>query len=90
MSRYCKAYKLEDLRKFAGWSQSAKNDKDQGDDTIVYITDQFNVTTNPLEMDKEEDFLFDVHSDEWKTFCTDTLKFEIPDLGDEDVDNAAE
>ena len=79
MSRYCKAYKLEDLRKYANWSASAKeNEKELEDDAIVYIVDNNKVTQNPLDLDNEEDYIFDALTPEWEKFIADELDFAVP------------
>lgn len=78
--RYCKAYTLRDLKKFQDWdSKALSSANDLADDTVVYIQDELKVTTNALEMDKEEDFIYTDINDAWKTFCKETLEFEIPD-----------
>ncbi len=79
MSRYCKAYKLGDLRKFPSWSDAARdNEKELNNDSIVYIQENTSVTTNPLDLDNDEDYIFDKVTPEWETFCKDELKFEVP------------
>ena len=79
MSRYCKAYKLEDLRKYSKWADSAKdNEKELNDDSIVYIQENFSVTTNPLDLDSKDDYIFEDGGSEWESYCKDELKFEVP------------
>ena len=79
MSRYCKAYRLEDLRKFSGWSEMVRdNEKELNNDSIVYIQENTSVTTNPLDLDSQEDYIFDKTTPEWETFCKDELNFEVP------------
>ncbi len=79
MPKYCKAYKLEDLRKFPQWADSVKEaGKDLDDDSIVYIQENFIVTNNPLDLESEEDYILDRITPEWEAFCKDTLNFEVP------------
>ena len=80
MPRYCKAYKLEDLRKFPKWSESSEEiEKDLKDDEIVYIEETLFVTKNCLELDKKEDYIFNDITPEWEKFCKEELEFEVPD-----------
>ena len=80
MSRYCKAYKLEDLRKFPKWAEVAKeNEKELSDGDIVYIQENLTVTKNCLDLDNEEDYIFTEVSPEWESFSKDDLQFEVPD-----------
>lgn len=78
--RYCKAYLVKDLRQFKDWNTLASEKATSlNDDDVAYITEDFTVTTNGLEMDREEDHLLKGDNQEWKTFCQETLKFEVPD-----------
>lgn len=80
MPRYCKAYRLEDLRKFPKWSDvAAGGEKELEDDSIVYIVESFDVTKNCLELDKKEDYILTDAGDDWQKFATSELKFEVPD-----------
>ena len=80
MPRYCKAYKLEDLRKYPNWSDVASDaEKELEDDSIVYIKEDFVVTKNCLELDKEEDYILTDGGDGWQSFAKDDLKFQVPD-----------
>ena len=78
MARYCKAYKLEDLRKFPEWSAAAREKQDLGNESIVYIQESHVVTVNPLDLDSADDFIFDSVSDAWKAFCANDLSFAVP------------
>ncbi|HEX5732138.1 MAG TPA: hypothetical protein VF131_04815 [Blastocatellia bacterium] len=90
MGRYCKAYALQDLRAFEGWtenSQNARKEKKQmdgkeveiqrelADDSYVYLQENF-VVTDGIFID--ENILFDNTSPEWVDFCKNSLKFEVP------------
>ena len=82
--KYCKAYLLKDISCFDKWSDLARvQDRELGDDSVVYIKEDLTVTTNALEMDKEEDIIYDTVDDEWEAFCRDVLKFEVPDWEEE-------
>ena len=84
MPRYCKAYKLEDVRKFPGWGDGAEaNSKELGDDDLVYIQEDFTVTKNCLDLDNKDDFIFTKITPEWEAFAKDELKFEVPDWEEE-------
>lgn len=84
MPRYCKAYKIEDLRKFPKWAESAKPaEKELEDSALVYIKEELTVTKNCLDLDNEEELIFTEISAEWESFCKEDLKFEVPDWEDE-------
>ena len=84
MPIYCKAYKLEDLRKYDKWADRAKEtEKELEDDAIVYIHEKLFVTKNCLELDKEEDHIFTEVDAEWEAFCKNELEFQVPDWEEE-------
>src|SRR5262247_903190 len=87
---YCKAYPVEYFRKFSFWTENLENlrkekKKIDGKDVEVrrtlrerdhfYLHDDFTVTDG-IFMDKN--IIFDDVTDEWITFCKETLKFEVP------------
>jgi hypothetical protein len=77
MREYSKAYHLKDLRAYSNWQEKDREDKDElTDESIVYLQDNFTVVKDVFE---EEDYIFDAVTDEWKTFCAEQLKFEIPE-----------
>ncbi len=77
MRKYCKAYYLRDLRQFSGWTEKrAENEADLSDETIVYLWDDFTVVKSPIH---HESVLFEQVTPEWQNFCTQVLKFEIPE-----------
>lgn len=77
MHKYCKAYKLGDLRNFQGWSTSAQQgDQNLSDDTVCYVYDDFTVVQSPFHDEKP---IFDAVTSEWQEFCRTVLKFEIPE-----------
>ncbi len=92
MRKYCKAYYVRDLRKFKGWKEKTENlrkekkvvdgqevevSRDLTDDDFLYIHENF-VVTDGIFSDKN--IIFDDVTEEWKKFCIEELKFEIPDF----------
>ena len=89
MGKYCKAYLAKDLRAYGDWTENLDNlrqeeDEDGqpteprtelGDEDILYLQENYVVTDGIF---KDENIIFDQVTDEWKTFCTDELQFEIP------------
>ena len=90
--KYCKAYRLRDFRKFSGWTESKinwkedKSDTDDGDETetgdkeladddVVFIHQDFTVTQS---MWHNENVIFNDVTPEWKKFCAEVLKFNVP------------
>jgi hypothetical protein len=90
MGRYCKAYAVEQLRKFAGWRERLdalapiENEEDGtaqprttlADDDYLFLQETFVVTDGIFQ---DEHVVFDDVTPEWKAFCTGELAFEIPD-----------
>jgi uncharacterized protein len=86
--KYCKAYHLEDLRKYPAWSESRINWKEKkdvsnggddssfADDKIVFIHQDFTVTEF---MYHSENVIFNSVDSAWKEFCATSLKFKVPD-----------
>ena len=78
--KYCKAFKLGDLRKFASWSEGAIDARQPGtefsDEKIVFVHNDFSVTES---MKHGENVIFDQVTPEWRKFCLETLDFKIPD-----------
>ena len=93
--KYCKAYYLEDLRKYPSWRESRINWKISGDgrsvsesfpdDKIVFIHQDFTVTES---MWQNENVIFNQGDHSWKEFCANTLKFKAPDDLDLIVESA--
>jgi len=84
MPRYCKAYKLEDLRKFSGWADAAlEKEKELADDAIVYIQEDLTVTNDCLDLDNKDEFIFDKVTPEWEKFAKEDLSFAVPDWEEE-------
>jgi hypothetical protein len=78
MRKYCKAYKLEALRQFSGWTEKTPEDGSTlTDEDICFVWDDFTVQAkSPFS---EQGIIFDNVTPEWKAFCKDTLNFEIPE-----------
>lgn len=91
MGRYCKAYLASDVKKYPGWDPDLENlrqpeaekpgdepeeRKELQDDDIVYLQEDLVVTDGIF---KDENVLFEDDSEPWKTFCEETLEFEIPE-----------
>jgi hypothetical protein len=77
MRKYCKAYKLSDLRQFSGWVEKPEESEPQlTDEDICYVWDDFTVVKSPVQ---NKGNLFDTVTPEWQDFCKMTLKFEIPE-----------
>lgn len=74
-SKYAKAYPLEQLREFGGWTEPS-TDIELG--SYVLLHDTF-VVTRGLWVD--QDIVFDAVTDEWKNFCTQTLAFDPHQAG---------
>jgi len=90
MGKYCKAYLIKDLRQFSQWTEQIENvrkekkqvdgkevevDKELTDNDVFYLQENYVVTDGIF---KDENFIFDSVTPEWKDFCTTTLLFEIP------------
>ena len=77
MRKYCKAYKLADVRQFSGWVEKREeHEAELPDDSICYIWDDFTVVKSPVQ---DKGVLFDNVTPEWREFCTTILRFEIPE-----------
>ena len=90
MGRYCKAYPIQRFQEFSGWKENAESVRKEtkqvdGKETEVvreftdadylYLQEDFTVTDGIF---LEENVIFNDVNDEWKEFCVQTLKFEIP------------
>jgi hypothetical protein len=77
MHKYCKAYRLQDLRQFSGWIEALGGEGEPlTDDTICYLWDDFTVVRSPVQ---EQGVIFEGVTPEWQAFCATTLQFEIPE-----------
>lgn len=90
MGKYCKAYPLKSLRQFSQWTEQLENvrgetqevdgkqvqiKRELTDDDFLYLQENYVVTDGIF---KDENIIFDQVTDEWKEFCQNILKFEIP------------
>jgi hypothetical protein len=88
--KYCKAYPAENFREFSSWTESLENlrkERKEVDGKEVeiqrtlrekdhfYLHEDFTVTDG-IFMD--QNIIFNNITDEWVTFCKETLKFEVP------------
>lgn len=90
LGRYCKAYLSESLAAFPGWKPNlealrpAEADGDENpaprealeSDDVLYLQESF-IVTDGIFLD--EHVIFDQVTDEWRTFCAETLAFAVPD-----------
>jgi hypothetical protein len=86
--KYCKAYHLGDLRAYPSWSESKINWKERqgegeennnelfADDKVVFIHQDFTVTES---MYHNENIIFNSVEPAWREFCSNSLKFKVPD-----------
>ena len=83
---YCRAYQLEELRRFSHWSEpapiAAESDAAASDDgslavdaNVVFIHRDFTVTRSIWI---GEDVVFDAVTPDWQQFCKDVLGFRPP------------
>ena len=97
MGKYCKAYSLKRLRGFSEWAANAQNmvrekklvdekecevDKPLTDDDYLYLQEDYTVTAGIFI---DENIVFNSVTPEWKDYCQQALKFEIPDLPDRNI-----
>jgi len=90
MGRYCKAYPIQRFREFSGWKENAENAaketkqvdgneieavRELTDTDYLYLQEDFTVTDGIF---LEENVIYDDVTPEWKEFCLQTLKFEVP------------
>jgi hypothetical protein len=77
MRKYCKAYKLKDLRQFSGWrAASGATEQELEDEDICYLWDDYTVVKSPVQ---SGGVLFEDITPAWRDFCQTVLKFEIPE-----------
>lgn len=90
MGKYCKAYPIQQLRRFNNWTENLENTRKEKqkidgkevehnrvltDDDFLYLQENYVVTDGIF---KDENIIFNAVTPEWKDFCTNTLLFEIP------------
>ncbi|MFZ5635064.1 MAG: ankyrin repeat domain-containing protein [Pseudomonadota bacterium] len=84
---YCRAYPLDALARFPGWSRrdetlrdASASDDAEDDDGIVFLHRDFTVSRSIWA---GESVVFDAVNDAWRAFCTQELGFSPP--GDLDL-----
>ena len=97
MGRYCKAYHISNFRNYKHWKEKAENTQLEkkeidGNETEVprelkegdflYLHENY-IVTDGIYLD--ENIIFDEVTDEWKEFCDNTLKFEVPNFETESI-----
>ena len=90
IGKYCKAYLLRDLRQYSQWTEQLENIREETqeaeektvqikrkltDEDFLYVQENYVVTDGIF---KDENIIIDGVTEEWKEFCHNTLKFEIP------------
>jgi hypothetical protein len=78
MKQYCKAYLLDALRQFPGWSEPAESEGGSlSDEDVCFVWDDFTVQIHsPFP---ESKYIVEQVTPEWQAFCEQTLEFSIPD-----------
>lgn len=74
--KYCTAYHVSDLSRYAGWTSEAQDIKD---DDVVFLHQDYTVTKSIWA---GEDVVFNNVTDQWKEFCNNELRFVVPDALD--------
>ncbi len=95
MRKYCKAYRVKDLKKFPGWKVQVEHLRPEKrivdgkevevprqlrDEDVLYLHEDFVVTDGIY---RNENVVFEAVTPEWKQFCTRVLKFSVPDFDDD-------
>jgi len=83
MSRYCKAFPIDVLKKFGDWTESlgpavghsSSTQDDINMDNYVFVHDTYKVTRGILS---DQDVVYDEVSMAWIEFCKKDLQFSIP------------
>lgn len=82
MSKYSKAYVAKQLRQYPEWSEKTPPaEVSAGDDTTAesesvqyfFLHDNYVVTSGVF---RDENIAFDSITDEWRSFCHETLHFD--------------
>lgn len=73
LKNYCKAYTVDQFRAFQGWPEAGGGES--GID-YLFLHDNLVVTRGIFA---DQDVVYSEISDEWRTFCTDTLNFKVPE-----------
>ena len=101
MGKYCKAYSLKKLREFSQWTERSENTRKENkaiggkevevsreltENEFLYLQENYVVTDGIF---KDENIIFDNVNSEWKDFCENSLKFEIPVYETREVEASA-
>jgi hypothetical protein len=91
MGRYCKAYHVRSFRAYPNWTENSDNlrktkenvdgkevevPRQLTDDDVLYLQENF-IVTDGIFLD--QNIVFDNLTPEWQEFCTETLRFELPE-----------
>lgn len=91
MGKYCKAYPVSRLREFSGWKENLQNTRLEKSDVDGKEVERPRQLTNDDHLFLHEDFtvtdgifleqnvIFSEVTPEWQTYCSEILKFEIPE-----------
>ena len=90
LGKYCKAYPLQQFRRFSGWSEIAHNARKirkevdgetQEVEKVLSVTDYLYLQENFTVTDGifiDEHVIFSDVTPEWIEFCQNTLAFQVP------------
>lgn len=77
MQKYCKAYLLQDLRRFSQWSETwEEGETPPTDETVVYLWNNLSVVKSPII---PGGVIFSDVTPAWRDFCQQELHFAIPE-----------
>lgn len=91
LGKYSKGFPLSQLRQFSGWSEQSQNARkirkevneqieevvrELFDDDYLYLHENFTVTDGIF---LNENVIFSDVTPEWRDFCKNVLKWEVPD-----------
>lgn len=74
--KYCTAFHVSDLRRYPAWASEVQELKDED---VVFLHQDFTVTRSIWA---GEDVVFNTVTDQWKQFCSNELRFAVPDALD--------
>ena len=87
---YCKAYLITKFREYKNWHENSENARKEKktingkevekphkltNNVFLYLQENY-VVTDGIYLD--ENIIFDDVTDEWKEYCDNILKFEVP------------
>ena len=87
MGKYCKSYRLDQFRRFPGWTENAQNarkvktadgghmQRQLSDQDFLYLHENFTATDGVFF---DENIIFNDVTPEWIDFCRNTLGFRVP------------